>query len=95
MSRLNMTRMSLETNFVNHIAPVPGAAGFSYLGWVLHRNGVSASRSTMAQIIRHILAFLSFFILLTVSIIPLTGSPVSANNFFICSLVGLVYTGPY
>ena len=69
MSRLNMTRMSLETNFVNHIAPVPGAAGFSYLGWVLHRNGVSASRSTMAQIIRHILAFLSFFILLTVSII--------------------------
>jgi len=69
LSRLSMARISLELNFVNHILPSGGAAGFSYLGWVLHRYGVSPSRSTIAQGIRYILTFVTFVVLLILSVI--------------------------
>jgi uncharacterized protein (TIRG00374 family) len=72
MSRWSMTRLALELNFVNHILPSGGAAGFSYLAWVLKKHRVSVSRSTMAQIIRFVLTFASFIMLLIVSIIILT-----------------------
>lgn len=67
MSRWSMTRLALELNFVNHILPSGGAAGFSYLAWILKKHGVSVSRSTMAQLIRFVLTFLSFVALLLVA----------------------------
>ena len=67
-----MTRMALELNFVNHILPSGGAAGFSYLGWVLGRHGVSPGRATMAQIIRFLMGFSAFIVLLFVAVIVLT-----------------------
>lgn len=72
MSRWSMTRLALELNFVNHILPSGGAAGFSYLAWILKKHKVSVSRSTMAQIIRFVLTFASFIMLLIVSMIVLT-----------------------
>jgi uncharacterized protein (TIRG00374 family) len=67
-----MTRMALELNFVNHIIPSGGAAGFSYLGWVLNRHGVSAGRATMAQIVRFSISFIAFLVLLAIAVIILT-----------------------
>lgn len=72
ITRWQLTRMSLESNFVDHIVPVPGAAGFSYSGWSLHRFGVSVSRSTMAQIVRLVLIFMSFVVMVLISVIILT-----------------------
>lgn len=72
MSRWSMTRLALELNFVNHILPSGGAAGFSYLAWVLKKHHVSVSRSTMAQIVRFVLTFASFIMLLIISIIILS-----------------------
>lgn len=72
MSHWMMTRLSLELNFVNHILPSGGAAGFSYLAWVLSRHKVSVARSTMAQLIRFVLTFLSFVLLLLVAVVILT-----------------------
>ena len=72
MSQWSMTRLALELNFVNHILPSGGAAGFSYLAWVLKKHKVSVSRSTMAQIVRFVLTFASFIMLLLVSMIILT-----------------------
>jgi uncharacterized protein (TIRG00374 family) len=66
-----MTRMALELNFVNHIIPSGGAAGFSYLGWVLGRHGVSAGRATMAQLVRFSISFIAFLLLLAVAVIIL------------------------
>ncbi|MDB5167463.1 MAG: hypothetical protein JWN26_608 [Candidatus Saccharibacteria bacterium] len=63
-----ITRMALELNFVNHIIPSGGAAGFSYLGWVLSRFGVSAGRATMAQIVRFTIGFGSFIVLLLIAV---------------------------
>lgn len=71
-SHWQMTRMALELNFVNHILPSGGAAGFSYLGWVLGRHGVRPGRATMAQIIRFTLTFISFVVILIVAVLALT-----------------------
>ena len=62
VSRWGMARIALELNFVNHILPSGGVAGFSYLGWMLKRHGVSVGRSTMAQIVRFAATFVSFVI---------------------------------
>ena len=71
MSHWSTTRLALELNFVNHILPSGGAAGFSYLAWVLKKHKVSVARSTMAQLVRFVLTFLSFIVLLVVTIVAL------------------------
>lgn len=71
-NRWQLTRISLELNFVNHILPSGGAAGFSYLGWILSRFGVTPGRATMSQIVRFTLTFLSFVLLLVVAVIYLS-----------------------
>jgi len=71
-SRWTMARIALELNFVNHILPSGGAAGFSYMSWVLHNHGVSPGRATMAQIVRFILTFIGFICILLVAVIMLT-----------------------
>ena len=72
MSHWSTTRLALELNFVNHILPSGGAAGFSYLAWVLSKHKVPVARSTMAQLIRFVMTFLSFVMLLLIAIIYLT-----------------------
>ena len=69
VSHWTTTRLALELNFVNHIFPSGGAAGFSYLAWVLKKHGISVSRSTMAQLVRYTLTFISFVMLLILSMI--------------------------
>lgn len=71
VSRFRMTRIALELNFVNHILPSGGAAGFTYLSWVLSKLGVRPGRSTMAQVIRFALTFVSFVVLLVFAVIIL------------------------
>jgi len=68
VSRWRIARIALELNFVNHILPSGGAAGFSYLGWVLGRFGVKPGRSTMAQLIRFLLTFVSFVLILMAAV---------------------------
>jgi hypothetical protein len=67
-SHWQMTQMALELNFVNHILPSGGAAGISYMAWVLKRHGVGIGRSTMAQIVRISLTFISFIMILIVAV---------------------------
>lgn len=69
MSHWSTTRLALELNFVNHILPSGGAAGFSYLAWVLKKHKVSVSRSTMAQLIRFVMTFVSFVLLLVAAMV--------------------------
>lgn len=89
MSRWRMTRTALELNFVNHILPSGGAAGFSYLSWILSHHGVTVGRSTMAQIIRFALTFVSFVLLLVVAVfILILDHRIERFILFIC--LGLV-----
>jgi uncharacterized protein (TIRG00374 family) len=89
-----MARMALELNFVNHILPSGGAAGFSYLGWVLSRHGVSAGRAAMAQIIRFALMFLSFIGLLLVAVLALIlDNNVNRVTILTCVVLSLLVIG--
>ena len=88
LSRLKMTRIALELNFVNHVLPSGGAAGFSYLGWVLSKFGIRAGRATMAQIIRFALTFLSFIVLLMVAVLALIiDEQINRTVILLCSIL--------
>lgn len=71
LSPFGAARMSLEFNFVNHVLPSGGAAGISYIGWKLSHFGVSGGNSTMGQLIRFVLIFVSFIILMTSAVVVL------------------------
>ncbi|MFY9228481.1 MAG: lysylphosphatidylglycerol synthase transmembrane domain-containing protein [Candidatus Microsaccharimonas sp.] len=71
MSHWRMARIALELNFVNHVLPSGGVAGFSYMGWVLSKHKVSVGRSAMSQIVRFMLTFLSFILILIVAVVML------------------------
>lgn len=72
MSHWGMARMALELNFVNHVLPSGGAAGFSYMGWILGNMGVKQGRAAMSQIIRFVLMFVGFVFILLVALVFLT-----------------------
>jgi len=94
MGHVAMTRLALELNFVNHILPSGGAAGFSYLAWVLSRHKVSVSRSTMSQIVRFTLTFISFVLLLGVAMIILTfNHQIDRTIVLVCSALMFVAVG--
>lgn len=94
VSHWRMTRISLELNFVNHILPSGGAAGFSYLSWILSRHGVSAGRSTMSQLIRFALTFISFILLLVVAVIMLVvDHAIDRNTILLCLLLTVLAVG--
>jgi uncharacterized protein (TIRG00374 family) len=94
MSHAKMTRTALELNFVNHILPSGGAAGFSYLSWVLARHGVSAGRSTTAQIVRFALTFISFVLIMIVAIIFLVvDHHISRLIIILCGLLVVLCVG--
>lgn len=87
MTRWQMTRVALESNFVNHIVPVPAAAGFSYLNWVFYRFGVSGGRATMSQIIRVVTMFIGFVLLVILSVVILSfDTKVSKIIIALCAL---------
>ena len=94
VSHWQMTRIALELNFVNHILPSGGAAGFSYLSWILARHGVSAGRSTVSQLIRFALTFISFILLLVIAVIALIiDHAIDRNTILLCLLLTVLAVG--
>ncbi|MDB5182264.1 MAG: hypothetical protein JWO47_48 [Candidatus Saccharibacteria bacterium] len=59
-----MLSITMELNFVNHVFPSGGVSGFSYLSLRLKQSGISTAKSTLAQIVRFALTFISFLALL-------------------------------
>ncbi len=56
--------VALELNFVNNVFPSGGVSGFSYLSLRMKGEGVSTAKATLVQMMRFILVFISFQILL-------------------------------
>jgi uncharacterized protein (TIRG00374 family) len=67
-----VTSISLELNFMNHIFPSGGFSGVAYMIWRLGKMGVSASQGTMAQIVRFLVTMGAFIVCLAVSLIIVT-----------------------
>lgn len=64
-------KVVLELNFVNHVFPSGGVSGFSYLSLRMKGLGVPTSKSTLAQILRFALTFISFIVLLVLALVLL------------------------
>jgi len=71
LSQRVLFKAVVELNFVNHIFPSGGVSGFSYLTLRLKQYGISSAKSTLAHLMRFMLAFVSFIILLLVAVIML------------------------
>lgn len=67
-----MYKVALELNFVNHVFPSGGVSGFSYLTIRMKQLGVSTSKSTLAQILRFALTFISFIAMLLFAMFALS-----------------------
>lgn len=83
-----MYKVSLELNFVNHVFPSGGVSGFSYLSLRLRELGIGTSKSTLAQILRFALTFLSFILLLLFALVALAfDGSTSPLIVLICSTI--------
>jgi uncharacterized protein (TIRG00374 family) len=72
ISPLQQARMALEMNFVNHALPSGGVSGISYMSWRLSKLQVTASKATIAQLVRYVAGFASFIVLLLISMAIIT-----------------------
>src|SRR5688572_19429890 len=64
-------KVALEMNFINHVFPSGGVSGFGYLALRLKKEGVPASKSTLTQVTRHSLTFISFILYLGIALVLL------------------------
>lgn len=84
VTKKNMFKVALELNFVNHVFPSGGVAGFTYLGYRMKHYGIPVSRTTLAQSLRFALTFISFLILLFFGLFMLSfGDSSSGVTLFI------------
>jgi uncharacterized protein (TIRG00374 family) len=67
-----MFKIALELNFINHVFPSGGVSGFSYLSLRLRKFGISTAKSTLAQLLRFALTFLSFLALVFFGMVVLS-----------------------
>ncbi len=60
----DMLKISLEINFVNNIFPSGGLSTFSYVGSRMKKFQITGTQSTLIQMMRFVLVFISFQVLL-------------------------------
>lgn len=90
-----MYKLTLELNFVNHILPSGGVSGISYFNVRMRSEGVSAAKSTLSQVAKFFLLFVSFQPLLILGLLLLAARG-HANNLVILvasSLITLLVVG--
>lgn len=66
-----MFRVCLELNFVNTVFPSGGVSGISYLSVRLKSKGISTAQSTLASLMKQLIIFISFQILMAFGLLLL------------------------
>jgi uncharacterized protein (TIRG00374 family) len=64
----SMYGVTLELNFVNTVFPSGGVSGISYFGLRMKHHGIGGGKSTLLQILKFALIFISFQILLFIGL---------------------------
>ncbi len=88
-------RVCLELNFVNNVFPSGGVSGISYFSLRMRSLGAGTGKSTLVQVIKFALIFLSFQIMLASGLLVLAIGG-KASNFLIliaASLSTLLFVG--
>jgi hypothetical protein len=75
-------KASLELNFINHVFPSGGVSGISYFGMRLRNDEITGGKATLIQLMKLVLLFLSFEILLVAGLLFLAIGN-KANDFVI------------
>jgi uncharacterized protein (TIRG00374 family) len=93
----DMYKLNLELNFVNHILPSGGISGISYFTVRMRAFGVSGPKSTLSQLIKLLILYVSFQPLLIIGLflLALRGH---ANNLVILvatSIITLLVVGTF
>ncbi|MBP7807067.1 flippase-like domain-containing protein [Candidatus Saccharibacteria bacterium] len=90
-----MLRINIELNFVNSVFPSGGVSGFSYFGLRMKSEGVSTGQSTLVQLMRFILIFVSFQVLLFAGLLILALGGQASNLVILIagSLATLLFVG--
>lgn len=83
-------KVNLELNFVNHIFPSGGLSGFSYFSMRMKDKGISTAQSSLVQLMRFILVFISFQVFLLLALIMLSFS--GYVNRFVLLVGGSLFT---
>ncbi len=78
----SMMRLSLELNLINNVFPSGGVSGYAYLSMRMKGEGISTAKATFVQMMRFILLFVSFQVLLGLGLLMLAFGG-SANDFVI------------
>lgn len=91
LSMKTLLPAAVELNFVNHIFPSGGVSGFSYLTMRLKHDNISTAKSTLAQLVRFILAFLTFIGLLLLALLLLSLED-QVNRFIMLVAAALTFT---
>ncbi len=90
-----MYRVALELNFVNNVFPSGGVSGISYFSLRLKPRGISTAQSTLVSLVKLILLFVSFQIMLVLGLIMLAldGRASGLLILLVSSLVTLMIIG--
>jgi uncharacterized protein (TIRG00374 family) len=90
-----MFKVSLELNLVNHVFPSGGVTGFSYFSLRMKGLGVSTGKATLVQLLKFILLFVSFEVLLLLGLLSLAigGQANSVTILVASSLATLLMVG--
>jgi len=64
-----MYKTSLELNFVNNLFPSGGVTGFSYFGLRMKAQDMPAAKSSIVQIMKLVIVFISFQLLLVIGLL--------------------------
>lgn len=86
----NMFKLSLELNFVNSVFPSGGVTGISYFGIRMRGAQVTGSRATLVQLMKLVLLFLSFEVLVLFGLVMMAA--VGKANGLVLLLAGALST---
>ncbi len=89
VSRLQATGMALEFTFVDHVFPAAGVAGASYMVWRLKHHGVPTGQATMTQVMRFLVVFGTFMVLMLLALIWATVQNLAAHWVVVSSAVAI------
>ncbi|MGH7157158.1 MAG: lysylphosphatidylglycerol synthase transmembrane domain-containing protein, partial [Candidatus Saccharimonadales bacterium] len=93
----DMYKLNLELNFVNHILPSGGVSGISYFTVRMRAYGVSGPKSTLSQLIKLLILYISYQPILILGVLLLAARG-HVNNLVMVvasSLITLLVVGTF
>jgi uncharacterized protein (TIRG00374 family) len=93
----DMYRLNLELNFVNHILPSGGISGISYFTVRMRSFGVSGPKSTLSQLIKLLILYVSYqpILILGVFLLAVRGHVNNLVMVVASSLITLLVVGTF